>query len=275
MPIVAFSLSFFLSFPLARLAENIGAVDFPDGERKRQIAPIVRLGGVAIYLSFAITLIIGKPDFNLASALMLLGGGAIMLFGIADDVFDYSAAGKLFAECFIAAASALFISSNKESGFSAPYAIFSLVFIIFMINAFNMTDGADGLCVSLTLVALFFLSLRVYFAYLLFFSVLGFLPRNLPAKMYLGECGAAFLGYAVAVFILLDGITLSSLSVTAIPAFEVVTTVIRRILKGKNPFSADRGHIHHKLQDAGLSMHSVALFLMAVAFAFSLGAFLC
>ena len=272
MSIAAFLLSFFVSFPIARFAEIIGAIDYPSPERKRHKEPMTRLGGLAIYLSFVLCVAISGAVADSAVILFVVGGAAIMLFGMCDDVFNYSATKKLFAEYLIAFLSAAFMCKVKGI-FQISCLLFSSLFIIFMINAFNIIDGVDGLCASMSLVAFLFLSQESYFAYLLFFSVLGFLPRNLPAKMYLGECGAAFLGYAISVLILFSGVSVATVSLIAIPAVEVISSVIRRLLKKKSPFRADRSHIHHKLQDAGLSAYSVSVLLMGTALLFSLAVF--
>jgi UDP-GlcNAc:undecaprenyl-phosphate GlcNAc-1-phosphate transferase len=267
--IFSFVLSFILSFPTAQLARLCGAIDTPDGVRKLQKDGVVRFGGISIYVSAALTIIFwGIPEF--ISGILLIGGGAILLFGAFDDVFEYSAAKKLAAELIVAVSSAAAILSRDNEKAFLPYFLIYTFFIVFLINSFNIIDGTDGLCSSLALVAFFVLGVRFNIAYALFFSVLGFLPRNIPAKMYLGESGAAFIGYSIAVMLLYLNEARYYSSVI-LPVAEVISTVIRRTVSGKSPFSADRVHVHHVLYDSGYSTHKIALLYTVLSLTITLG----
>lgn len=274
--------SAFLSYRLtpraARLAALIGAVDLPDGKRKLQAEPVPKLGGVGIYSSFALCVAVawlftqlGFLQLGVNSRLLLLqliGGGGAVLVGAADDVFSFSAIKKLTLGALLSLVSAL--AMTDFLGFTAPSLYFlrvvgNTMFIILLMNAFNMVDGVDGLCATLSLVPLLFLSENSA-SLLLFFAVLGFLPHNLPAKIYLGESGAAFLGYFVAVTYLYGDS--SSFAIFSLMPYtlEVLTTILRRAARGRHPFSPDRGHLHYRLLSVGLDAHSTSALMTLLSF---------
>lgn len=284
MAFLVFFLGFtaFLSYSLTpqaiRLAASVGAVDLPDGIRKLQAEPVPKLGGVGIYLSFALCVAVawisarlGFLQFCASSKLLflqLVGGGGAVLVGAADDVFSYSAVKKLTLGALLSLVSAL--AMTDFSVFTAPSLYFLRVlgnslFILLLMNAFNMLDGVDGLCATLSLVPLLFLSENSA-SLLLFFAVLGFLPHNLPAKIYLGESGAAFLGYFVAVTYLYGDS--SSFAIFSLMPYtlEVLATILRRAARGRHPFSPDRGHLHHRLVRAGFTPHGVASLITLLSF---------
>lgn len=275
--LLAFILTVIL-VPFVRMcAEASGGIDRPDSHRKRQRAPVPRFGGVAIYFSALISLaVLGLFPGNALARAILSGGGIAVLGGVIDDVKNVSPKEKLVFQ-FLSAIGAVI---SLENGFAEKVGflyflrlIATVIFIVAMMNAFNFTDGVDGLCPSLSLVALVVASVlfRGGAPLLLFFSVLGFLPYNLHSKIYLGESGAGFLGYAAAVCVLYtEGRQpIALVSMAAIPLCELMGTAIRRLVNRKNAFSADRGHIHHILTDAGISGVGtvVILLLSAVAFA--------
>ncbi len=275
-------LSYALALHIAKLSFRVGAVDLPDGGRKLHKMPMPKLGGVGIYSAFAVGLIL---DFLLVGAdfrifgggvgtapdrlafLQLTFGAASVIIGAADDVFSYGAAKKLTLGAALSLISALYMTDFSD--FALPMTYFlrvlgNALFILLIMNAFNMSDGADGLCATLALVPLLFLSGNSA-AGLVFFSVLGFLPHNIPAKIYLGESGAGFLGYFAAVTFLYGGADGGAIFAFLPYIVELTSTVIRRAALGKHPFSADRGHIHHKLIALGFNPHGVASVMTAAA----------
>ena len=270
MPLFTFLLSFFTTYATRGLAEFIGAIDKPDGIRRLQPKPVAKLGGISIYVAAVVALFIcGGADEPLP-LLIIFGGGATMLFGICDDVFSYSPTKKLAAEYLIAHITA-FCAAQSLGAKSELEIIAEAALITMLVNAYNLIDGTDGLCATLSLVALLFLATRDQTAYLLFFATLGFLPQNIPAKIYLGESGAAFLGFSIAALLLYGGFGKEGIFVAAIPIIELISTFIRRVAGGKSPFSSDRLHLHHILLDSGVSAYGVALIFAAFSILFSLG----
>ena len=271
--LVAFALllSLLLSLAIRRLSLCTGVVDLPDFRRKLHTSPVPRLGGVAFFLAFFVSLVAKNwlfGSFSELDSVLIAAGGLSLLFGAIDDFFDLSPLHKLCLQLVCAATAALLLPEIYPIRVSIP-------FIILMMNAYNFIDGLDALAASLSLSSLIFISLSslVFFntgmgitPLLLFFSLLGFLPLNLhPASLYMGESGSATLGLSIAVITLSlpAPSALLSLSFSLIPIFDAVAAVPRRILLGRSPFAADKGHIHHKLLSLGVT-HPTATALLAL-----------
>ncbi len=276
--LLSFFFAFFLSLLLAPQARRagmvLGALDIPDNGRHLHKRPTVRLGGAGIFLSFFFSLLLFCPISHKTASALLIGGGIIFLCGVIDDVRGLCAGAKLFFQ-IAAAVLALpalgvptevsFLSFTLPLPAAAGYAYGAYRFILYM-NGVNFTDGIDGLCAGSSLAALFAFGITFFFhgereagmlALLLFFSLLGFLPYNLsPASLFMGDSGAQLLGLALAVFAMtpIGGTVRTEAALfMALPALDTFVSVGRRLLQGKSPFRADRGHLHHLLMRAGLS----------------------
>jgi UDP-N-acetylmuramyl pentapeptide phosphotransferase/UDP-N-acetylglucosamine-1-phosphate transferase len=163
-----------------------------------------------------------------------------------------------------------------------PLAIlFTVIWIAGVTNTINWIDGLDGLAAGVTVVAclvLFVLTLSVgqvtlaYIPLLLAAAVLGFLPYNIhPARIFMGDSGAMFLGFSLAVISIMGGAKLAAaLLVLGIPLLDSFYMIIYRLLRGRSPISADRGHLHHRLHDMGLSHGQVVIIFMVLCGAFGL-----
>jgi len=250
-----------------RLAKAIGAIDVPDGERKRHAAPMPRLGGLAVFAAIFLVGFFLLPPTALRRV-WLSGGALLCVLGVSDDVFSLSAPVKLLAECTIATLPVAFglvprVFTLGDWQFVLPLwlANFLTVFwVILLTNAFNLIDGLDGLCVTQTMLASMAVALLFSAdAWLLFGAALGFLPYNRPAlalpntpirtRAFLGDTGALFLGYSLAVLSIGNAGRASFLLplLFFVPVFDCIFSFLRRIVKGKNPFLADGGHLHHVL----------------------------
>ena len=259
----AFALSPFL-FPLSRL---VGAIDIPTDSRRMHRKPVSRIGGIAVLVGF-LTL---APLFN-NSAALLSGALVIVSIGIVDDIYRIDAYRKLTFQVIAAAISVAF-------GVRAPIdneilsVLFAFLWLIILPNAFNLIDGLDGLCARSAIfsaLALFALGGSLP-ALALAGALLGFLPFNLrPAKMFLGDTGSLFVGFTLGVISLeaLSKINLSFFLIFFLPLADTAYAFLRRTLKGKNPFSPDREHFHHKLIDRGFSHKEASLLLSLVSLAF-------
>lgn len=273
-----------LTVPLCRIT---GAIDTPDGVRKLNTAPIPRLGGIAIYAAVLIVLFpfISKDETVGA----ILAGGAILLAGgVCDDTYDLSPIAKLVIQ-LSAAAVAIAIAGVPTSFsllgvFNIPLITpigFAIVLLrmIFTTNAVNFSDGLDGLASGISVSALFAMAIlgqysgNVYpatAALVIGFAVLGFLPFNkYRARVYMGDCGAQFLGLSIALLSVGTSprgrYTLESSLFLAVPALDTAVAVVRRILRGKNPLKADRGHLHHLLLDRGVPHPEASRLLTALS----------
>ena len=295
----------FTMTPLARvLAYKIGAVDVPKDKRRMHSVAMPLLGGVAIFAAFVITSLAFSDLTDNAKPLcgLLLGSAFIVVTGILDDRFNLNPLVKLALQ-IVAAAIAVFFGITVDhiavfgeksmfllNGFSIPVTIF---WIVAMTNAVNLIDGLDGLSCGVSAISAFsilisslFMTETPFIAILLTAilagSCIGFLPYNFnPAKIFMGDTGAMFLGYALSVISIL-GVFKTTAVISywvpfiafALPLFDTTFAFVRRILHGKSPFSADRGHLHHRLIDMGFNQRQSVTILYAISAIFGIAAVL-
>lgn len=282
------SLIAFTTTPMVRMiAYRIGAIDVPRDNRRMHKEPIPRLGGLSIFLGFTLTTLV-FCDFTPTLVAMWLGGAIIVVTGILDDVFRLHSLIKLGAQVAVAAiavSQGVTITFVNLFGTYIPLGIFSIPITIFWIvgltNAINLIDGLDGLscgvsaicCASLLLVMLLNGDgISALQTAIMVGACLGFLPFNTnPAKIFMGDTGALFLGYVLSL-LSIEGLfkfhTAMSffipLSIFGLPIGDTAFAFLRRILQGKSPFSPDRGHIHHRLIDMGFNQKQSVLILYAI-----------
>lgn len=259
----------------------------PDGARKVNTLPIPRLGGLGFFFATMLVLFpyVGKSP---TTGALLAGGAILMAGGIADDVFSLSPITKLFIQAAAALVSLSFIGIPDELTFFGILNVplhgsvgFLIVFfrMVFTVNAVNFSDGLDGLASGLSAVALFSLAaygialgntLPATAALVLGAATLGFMPFNrYRAKVFMGDCGSQFLGLSIALLSLgtspAGNFTLETALFLFVPTLDTVITVTRRILTGKSPFSADKGHLHHILLSFGISHPNAVKILVSVS----------
>ncbi len=279
----------FASTPAVRvLAHKLGAIDIPNDNRRMHKKPIPRLGGLAIYLAFTLTTLIFS-DMSPTLIAIWLGGTGIVVLGMLDDVFRLKAIVKLVVQigvAFIAVWQGLTVERITVAGQTIEFGGFSIfitvIWIVGLTNAINLIDGLDGLSCGVSAISAFSLllvsimlgenmSVTILMA-ILAGSCIGFLPFNLnPAKIFMGDTGALFLGYALSV-ISISGVLkmhtvvsfIIPISIFAFPILDTAFAFIRRIAHGKSPFSPDRGHLHHRLIDMGLNQKQVVALLYAM-----------
>lgn len=284
---IAFGIAYLSTPATIPLCKKIGAIDMPDGIRKINVEPKPRLGGLSFFFACLIVLFPFIDDSGSVAAL-LAGGALIVAGGVADDAFNMPPRFKLFVQAAAALVTVFFMGLPSEFSFFGLFRIalvgpigflFVITRLIFTINAVNFSDGLDGLASGLSATALF--SLFVYgtansntvpalAALVLGSAVLGFLPYNrYHAKVFMGDSGSQFLGLAIAILSLgnaPDGnFTFETSLFLAVPAADTTLSVIRRLIKGKSPFIADKGHLHHILLKAGVSHPLAVNLLVAVS----------
>jgi UDP-GlcNAc:undecaprenyl-phosphate/decaprenyl-phosphate GlcNAc-1-phosphate transferase len=163
--------------------------------------------------------------------------------------------------------------------------LFTLVWIVGMTNTVNWIDGLDGLAAGVTVVAcvvLFIITVGLqqytlaYLPLILGAATLGFLPYNVhPARIFMGDSGAMFLGYTLSILSIIGGAKVAAaLLVLGIPILDGAYLVVYRLYRGRSPMSADRGHLHHRLLDIGLSQQQVVMIFYLLSAAFGVLAFL-
>ncbi|MEE8672463.1 MAG: MraY family glycosyltransferase [Heyndrickxia faecalis] len=293
---ICFMLTILLTPLIKKLAIRIGAVDKPN-QRKVHMKVMPRLGGLAIYISFIAGVLLLQPDSS-HSLPILLGSLIIVLTGIIDDIRELSPRVKLMGQ--LAAALVVILSGihvefiNLPFGGQLEFGIFSIpltiLWIVGVTNAINLIDGLDGLAAGVSSIALLTISGMAIImgdAYvtvlglILMASTIAFLFYNFyPAKIFMGDTGALFLGYMISVLSLLGfkNVTFISLIIPAlilgVPISDTFFAIIRRLVH-KQPLSApDKSHLHHCLLRLGFSHRQVVLIIYAIAAMFSLAAFI-
>ncbi len=306
--VVAFIIAFAATPFVKKFAFKIGAVDVPKDNRRMHRKPMALLGGLAIFLGFLIS-VLCFADFFLPSGAInkgligiLLSSIIIVILGIFDDIKPLSAKFKFVIQILAAAIPVLldvrvFAISNPFSPdelIRLPEWIsitFSIFWIVGVTNAVNLIDGLDGLAAGVSSIAsvalLSILLLQhnvtgslVVLAAALAGACFGFLPYNFnPAKIFMGDTGATFLGFILAC-ISIQGPFKTYVAfavpmlVLGLPIFDTLFAIIRRLLKGQSPMSPDRGHLHHKLIDKGFSQRTSVIILYGLSIMLAISAIL-
>lgn len=303
---IALILSAGLTPTVKKLAFRIGAVDQPGEARKIHTRPIARLGGLAIFIAFLMTVLAFLPVSRSLFAL-LLAAGVLVGIGVVDDIRGVSPWRKLawqvFAAC-IALVGGIGITEitnpfggviNLQAGrfpvelgpitfHITPIAnLVSIIWIVGLINVINFLDGLDGLACGVSAISaliMFMLAVALgqeevaLLAVILAGAALGFLPYNFfPARIFMGDSGAYFLGLVLALIAIYSGGKLATVSlVLGFTIIDGVWAVVRRLYRRTSPFSADRGHLHHLMLDAGISQRVAVLSLYGLSVLFGLTA---
>ena len=284
----------FITTPVVRsLAFKIGAVDVPKDGRRMHNHPIPRMGGLAIFFGFLLSVLVFLPLSKQYRG-MLLGAVIIVILGIFDDIYALPAKPKFLVQivaALIPATHGVVIQafSNPNVFSDNPYWVLgnlsvplTVLWIVAITNAVNLIDGLDGLAngvsaISATTVLVIALiggqfQVAVVMAALVGACV-GFMPYNMnPAKMFMGDTGATFLGYILATMSiqgLFKFYAIISFAVPflilGLPIFDTAFAFIRRIAHGQSPMHADRSHIHHRLIDMGLNQKQAVATLYVIS----------
>lgn len=286
LPLTAFALSVVLTALARRLAPALGFIDRPDGGRKnhRQAMPV--LGGVAFFASMALVLGLSllvseswltTPECRRMVVSLLVSGVCFCVLGACDDRWPLTPRTKLLGQvvCCLpfallgrSIASFYFLGVSVELGWLAIP--FTILWLTVCSNVVNLIDGLDGLAgtigvvVMLTVASLFLVAgevQHVLTALILAGSLAGFLVHNWPpARIFMGDAGSLTTGFLAGALAIeassktAAGFTLAvPLVLMSIPLFDTAMAIIRRKLTGRGIGVGDRGHIHHRLQDRGLT----------------------
>ncbi len=284
----------------ARIAVWAGAIDRPGGARRVHERPTPRAGGLAVVVAFVLvgTLVLWYNDAadvievvtNRISPteIAALFGGALLAaaLGFVDDRFDLRARWQLLGQAILAA---IVVAFGPPIGLLAnPFgpdpihvtgvfaALFAALWVVGMINSINWIDGLDGLSTGIGMIAAITLGIISLeqsqnqpivglLCFVLAGALAGFLPWNFhPARIFVGTTGVFVLGYALAMLSIMGTAKVAvALLVLGVPIIDTFWIIVRRLLEGRSPFSPDRGHLHHRLLDLGLS-HREAVTLIYV-----------
>ena len=283
--LVSLSFSLVLTVVARNLGVRCGALDQPD-QRKVHDHPIPRTGGMAVFLSFFLSLaavgflntpVSAELELN-RKILMVIAGGIICFgMGVVDDFRRMNPSVKLLFQ--IIGASAAYLGGVQITVFTIggwtiqfgylTYFVTVFWFLLFM-NAVNLVDGLDGLAGGIVVFAsLVMILLSVfkhdYFTAVVFTalagSVLGFLRYNFnPASIFMGDSGSYFLGYVIAAMGIIGSVKsqvapamMIPVLALGVPIFDTLLSPIRRFFRGRKIFSPDNRHVHHRLQKMGFS----------------------
>jgi UDP-GlcNAc:undecaprenyl-phosphate GlcNAc-1-phosphate transferase len=307
--LAAASLALVVTPAVIRLARLIHAMDRP-GIRTMHTRPIPRMGGAAIFFSATCPIVLllflsdaAGEDFRtmrLPLITMLFMAAFIFLIGLIDDLRGLPARAKLPAE--IVAASVLCFAGVRIPALQLTDTLLwnlhwlscplTVLWIVGITNAVNLSDGLDGLAAGISAVACGVIAIfamhcgnpiMAILMLALLGSLSGFLFYNFnPAKIFMGDCGSLFLGFTIAAASVicvtkscaLVGLALPIVAL-GIPIFDTFSAILRRLLERRSIFSPDRDHFHHKLIALGLNQrHAVLAIYSATCIATGLGLFM-
>lgn len=290
-----------------QFAFRVGAVDQPlKNSRKIHKTVMARGGGIAIYLAFLITTLALLPQRNAQYWGLIVAGTIVLLVGFIDDIKSLNPWLKLAVQIMAAfIAFGMFgirieaVSSplGQSIIFTDPNLVFTIlnhtislntfalalttIWLVGMTNTMNFVDGIDGLSggiAAIAAVVMFFLALnpQVHQSQTALISIalaggsLGYLVYNFnPAKIFNGDSGAYFLGMSLGIIAIFSGGKLATAAlVLGVPILDALWSALRRIISGRSPFSADRGHLHFLLLDAGFSQRQAALIIYSFCIIF-------
>ena len=284
--VAAFALTGLLTWPVRALAIRLGAMDAPNLARKTQVEPVPYLGGVAIALgitiiTFAAVYVGGNKNGENAGQLkdlaltVLLPALILGAMGLIDDLRSLSPWPRLITQCVVGTVVALVIVNSGTTGtpfgtstLNSLVSIFWIVGICNSINFFDNLDGAASGAVAIAALGVFFIAfdrgqeLVSALSIVTAGATIGFLLWNKsPAKIYMGDAGALFLGIiiSVATIRLNPGIepTWKSLTIPvillAVPLLDTCVAVFSRLARGVSPLTGGKDHLSHRLVRAGLT----------------------
>ncbi|HWR51699.1 MAG TPA: MraY family glycosyltransferase [Bryobacteraceae bacterium] len=296
LTLVSFALALVLTPLVRNAALRLGFVDRPDQGRKLHKTAVPRVGGVPIVFAFAAAfavlmltnaggskLVISKLPFVIH---LLPAVAIIFITGLLDDLWGLKPWQKLIGQLLAASLacwSGVLIHGLAGHTFASGWWMYPLTvfWLIGCANAFNLIDGIDGLAAGVGLFATLttFCAAALKGDYTLMLAtapligaLLAFLRYNFnPASIFLGDCGSLTIGFVLGCY----GVIWSQKSATllgmtapllalSIPLLDTALAIARRLLRGQKIFGGDRGHIHHRLLDRGLSPRRVALLLYGV-----------
>lgn len=281
---------------IIRIALKYRLFDSAESHRKSHRTQISRLGGVAIFCSFTITILLFATTVKYQEANFLITS-CIILFGLGlkDDLYGVGPSTKFLLQMVVAIILVVLGDFRLSSLYGVFFlwevnviwgGLFSIVLIIFVNNAFNLIDGIDGLAGTIGVISA--LSFGIFFAignelpyafiaFAMTGAIAGFLVFNYsPAKIFMGDTGALLIGLVSVIlaikFIELNKIGLVphpnfysapaiAVAVLLIPVFDSLRVFFIRILHKRSPFTGDRNHLHHRLQQLGFSTKKIVVIL--------------
>lgn len=294
MFLLAFAIAFVLTPLSIKLAYKIGAVDVPLDKRRMHSRPIPRFGGIAMFLSATISILLLDGSFPKIQ-IALIGGAFMYLLGAIDDLKNLKpltkATGQVVIACFVYMMDiridfiSMVFSEGKYNFGDGLSLIITVLWIVGITNAVNLIDGLDGLAggvtciISLSLAYIAYIHGSIYGSVSVMLALMalagacaGFLPYNFsPAKTFMGDGGALFLGYMIAVLSVISPLkratfiaAITPIVALAIPIFDTLFAIVRRSIKRIPILEGDKGHLHHRLMKAGYGQRRSVLIIYGI-----------
>ena len=295
---IAFVASLVLTATVRAVARRLGIVDYPDGKRKLHKAPVSLWGGVAVYLTVVLGLVVARygsfgvaAEFRELSTVLIVAAGIVCACGAVDDCWSLNPRFKLLLQvCAVLPIVAFGYSIDRIVAFGYPIDLgwigipLTIAWLVGCINALNLLDGMDGLAAMVGLLTAVMMGIVATnmgndyvtpIAVVLAGALAGFLVHNLPpASIFLGDSGSMVIGLIVGVLGIQGAMkTSATLAITipavimSLPMFDTALALVRRRLTGRPFDSADREHIHHRLLDRGLTQWQALCILGALCLA--------
>lgn len=290
---VSLTLSSSLVPLLRKIAFRYSVLDRPNQSHKTHQASVPYLGGLAIVIPVSLLAIVGlmiiveRSDYSLRTALVLIPAVVIAFVGLVDDIKNLSAFSRFTVQTFVAVGIAFYLNKlgfsvlilNNEIG----NMLLSIFWLVGITNAFNFIDNLDGGAAGITVVASLTLFVLGFWGSQFLISAislalagagLGFLWWNVnPARIYLGDSGALFIGLILAITLLqfepnVESRLASALIpvfILALPIIDTSVVVVSRLLRGVSIFQGGRDHLSHRLISIGFDRRKTALILWSIS----------
>ena len=292
LTLIAMVIAYFSTPLVKKIAFKTNTISVPKDERRIHKVPIPLLGGLAIYIAFVISFSIYAIFIShsfVHNLGLLIGSTIIVIGGCIDDKCTFKPWQKLIFQ--LVAATCVIVSGTTIANLTNPFSDsipllplgfigvpLTVIWIVGVTNAFNFIDGLDGLsagvafisCITISIIAL--LNQRYETAAIMLIlsgSILGFLPHNFnPATIFMGDAGATLLGFLLAA-VSIDGAVKSATAFAiavpilalGLPIYDTLFAMIRRKVNGKPMSQGDRGHLHHRLLDMGLTQRQAVIIM--------------
>jgi len=295
--LVALVVTMALIPPLMRAANSLSVLDIPD-ERKVHTGAIPRIGGMAMVVGACIPILLWLPH-TAPTVAFLCALTVLLVFGAWDDSqgLDYRVKflGQFLAVFIIVFWGKVTISVFPFAGMEPVSAWFSIpvtvVFLVGVTNAVNLSDGLDGLAAGVTLLSLGAIALLANLVngdeltvvcFVVSGSIFGFLRYNTyPARIFMGDTGSQFLGFTLGVLAVMLTQRVNTalnpwlpLFLVGLPILDTIFVMTKRISEGRSPFAADKNHMHHRLLSLGLAHYEAVSVIYVIQLVFLLTAFL-
>lgn len=267
--------------PISRqLAMRLGVVDKPTLARKIHADHKPMMGGLAIYIGFALSLLLFSPPRHITELLAIIAGaGGLSLVGLLDDRYNLAWRVRLLTQ--FAAAGVLILAGIQIRLFGLPFIDMpiTLIWVVALTNAANFLDNMDGLTAGFSAIACgFFLLIALtqgqilvsLLAAAIFGSAIGFLTYNFnPASTFMGDMGALVLGFVQAALAIklnfahqpLDVTWMIPLLVLALPIFDINLVVWTRLAEGRSPVEGGKDHTSHRIMSLGFNQRQTLFIL--------------